>query len=230
MSNPRLVSIGASEVFYDPATGEYMVDLPDSVVGEDDSEFAGNRRRPPRREGRRDDRQDDRQDDRGDHRSSGSGYAAAPPPVRRAPPPAAPPLARVNMAAQAPGPVQGSGSGNGSAPSGWVNTAVGSSAKGPAGAVSVKIRLQHDFLAQDIIVTGAPAGSKINAIFFGDQPVWAIPEGVDISVFGTGSQMRQFLAGATIRGGLDIVITGTLAAEGEMSITLTGSKPARSTC
>jgi hypothetical protein len=74
---------------------------------------------------------------------------------------------------------------------------------------SVKIRLQHDFRAQDITFTGSAAGAKVTSIFFGDRVVWSSSDGIDVAVFGSTSFLRGLLKGQSIRAGLDITVNGS---------------------
>ena len=110
----------------------------------------------------------------------------------------------------------------------WGMTAVGGAenyeAAGPA---TVRIRLQHDFKAQDITFTGSVDGATVTSIFFGDQAIWSTPEGIDVSVFGSTSLLRELLQGQRIEKGLDITVNGTVPGEGKYSVTLMGQKPSK---
>jgi hypothetical protein len=92
----------------------------------------------------------------------------------------------------------------------WGMTAVsGTDTLGAAGSAAVKIRLQHDFRAQDVTFTGSAAGAKVTSIFFGDRVVWSSSDGIDVSVFGSTSFLRGLLKGQSLRAGLDITVNGT---------------------
>lgn len=99
-----------------------------------------------------------------------------------------------------------------------------------AGAASVKIRLQHDFRAQDVTFTGSAAGAKVNSIFFGDRAVWSNSDGIDASVFNSNSFLRGLLRGQSLRAGLDITVNGSLAGAGDFAVTLIGQKPTVAAC
>ena len=98
------------------------------------------------------------------------------------------------------------------------------------GSVSVKVRLQHDFRAQDITFTGSLAGAKVTSIFFGDRVVWSSSDGIDVSVFGSTSFLRGLLKGQSLRAGLDITVNGNLPGAGDFAVTLVGEKPVTATC
>ena len=107
-------------------------------------------------------------------------------------------------------------------------TAVGGAETyGAAGPATVRIRLQHDFKAEDITFTGSVEGATVTSIFFGDQAVWSTPEGIDVSVFGSNSMLRGLLKGQRIEKGLDITVNGTVPGEGTYSVTLMGQKPTK---
>jgi hypothetical protein len=75
----------------------------------------------------------------------------------------------------------------------WGMTAVGGTdtvADAAGGAATVKIRLQHDFRAQDITFTGSASGAKVTSIFFGDRVVWSNSDGIDAAVFASASCRR----------------------------------------
>lgn len=113
----------------------------------------------------------------------------------------------------------------------WGMTAVsGTQNLGAAGSAAVKIRLQHDFRAQDITFTGSAAGAKVTSIFFGDRVVWSSSDGIDVSVFGSTSFLRGLLKGQSLRAGLDITVNGSLTGAGDFAVTLVGSKPVTPHC
>ena len=96
-----------------------------------------------------------------------------------------------------------------------------------AGAATLKIRVQHDFLAEDVTFEGSLAGAKVTSIFFGDEHIWSNSAGVPVAVFGAGSFIRGFLKGRQIKAGLDVIVSGTLTGAGTFSATLTGKKPVK---
>jgi hypothetical protein len=99
-----------------------------------------------------------------------------------------------------------------------------------AGAASVKIRLQHDFRAQDLTFTGSAAGAKVTSIFFGDRSVWSSSDGIDVTVFGSTSFLRGMLKGQSLKAGLDITVNGSMPAAGDFTATIVGSKPVTPSC
>ena len=113
----------------------------------------------------------------------------------------------------------------------WGMTAVsGTQTTDLPGGTSVKIRLQHDFRAQDITFTGSAAGAKVTSIFFGDRSVWSSSEGIDVTVFGSTSFLRGLLKGQSLKAGLDITVNGTMTTGGAFAVTLVGSKPVMPHC
>ena len=114
---------------------------------------------------------------------------------------------------------------------GWGMTAVGGTdTLTAAGGTSVRIRLQHDFRADDVTFTGSSAGALVTSIFFGDRVVWSAPDGIDVSVFASNGFLRGLLKGQSLKAGLDVTINGSLPDAGVFTATLTGKKPVRSTC
>ncbi len=108
----------------------------------------------------------------------------------------------------------------------WGMTAVGGTdTLSEAGAASVKIRLQHDFRAQDVTFTGSADGSKVTSIFFGDRVVWSNSDGIDVGVFASNSFLRGLLKGQSLRAGLDITVNGSVGGAGSFSATIIGQKP-----
>ncbi len=113
----------------------------------------------------------------------------------------------------------------------WGMTAVGGTdTLDAAGSASVKIRLQHDFRAQDITFTGSAAGAKVTSIFFGDRVVWSNSDGIDVSVFASNSFLRGLLKGQSLKAGLDVTVNGSLAGAGDFAATLIGQKPVNKSC
>lgn len=114
---------------------------------------------------------------------------------------------------------------------GWGMTAVGGTdTLTAAGGASVRIRLQHDFRADDITFTGSAPGALVTSIFFGDRVVWSAPDGIDVSVFASNGFLRGLLKGQQIQAGLDVTINGSLPDAGVFTATLTGRKPVRNAC
>jgi hypothetical protein len=114
---------------------------------------------------------------------------------------------------------------------GWGMTAVGGvqtlAAAGPA---TLRLRLQHDFRADDITFTGSSPGATVTSIFFGDRVVWSTSDGIDVSVFAVNGFLRGLLKGQSLKAGLDITINGSLTDVGVFSATLTGKKPVSASC
>ena len=115
--------------------------------------------------------------------------------------------------------------------SNWGTTAVGGTDKNSdGGAVSVKVRLQHDFRARDITFNGSSDGAKVTSIFFGDRVVWSNSDGIAVSVFSSNSNLRDFLKGQSLRAGLDITVNGEVGDAGQFAVTLIGDKPVQPHC
>ena len=114
----------------------------------------------------------------------------------------------------------------------WGNTMIsGDVTFAAAGTDDIVIRLQHDFLAEDLTFEGSAAGAKVHSIKFGDETVFDSSTGVPAAVFAPGSQMRKHLAGRSIKAGLDITIRVEAGnAADVVAATLTGKKPVLSSC
>jgi hypothetical protein len=115
----------------------------------------------------------------------------------------------------------------------WGMTAVGGTdaiTANSGGAVSVKVRLQHDFRAQDITFTGSARSATVTSIFFGDRVVWSNSDGIDVEVFASTGFLRGLLKGQSLRAGLDITVNGALPGAGQFKVTLIGMKPVSPTC
>ena len=118
-------------------------------------------------------------------------------------------------------------------PTGWGATAVSDSEnidRSQGGTASLKIRLQHDFRAQDVTFTGSAPGALVHSIFFGDRAVWSSSDGIDASVFAAHGFMRGLLKGQSLKAGLDIIINGSLPGPGRFAATLIGFKPTHGGC
>ncbi len=114
----------------------------------------------------------------------------------------------------------------------WGKTLISGSATNPVagGAVSIQVRLQHDFKAKDITFTETTPGSgaTVSSIFFGDRLVWSNTAGVGIAVFASTGFLRGLLEGQMISKGLDIVIAGNVGAAGDtLTAALVGEKPVK---
>ena len=115
----------------------------------------------------------------------------------------------------------------------WGKTALSGESNTPDDAgdqITITIRPQHWFKAQDITFTG-DTSAKIDTIFFGERPVWNNSSGVPVSVFSSTGMLRGLLAGQKIRPGLDIVIKGTAGtASTTTTATVIGYKPLNTSC
>ncbi len=115
----------------------------------------------------------------------------------------------------------------------WGKTALSGESNNPENAgdqITINIRPQHWFKAQDITFTG-DASAKIDTIFFGDRPIWNNSVGTPVAVFASTGMLRGILNGQKIRPGLDIIIKGTSGTGGsKTTATLIGYKPLNTTC
>lgn len=115
----------------------------------------------------------------------------------------------------------------------WGKTALSGESNNPETAgdqITINIRPQHWFKAQDITFTG-DASAKIDTIFFGDRPIWNNSVGTPVAVFASTGMLRGILNGQKIRPGLDIIIKGTAGTAGtKTTATLIGYKPLNTTC
>ena len=115
----------------------------------------------------------------------------------------------------------------------WGKTALSGESNTPddvGDQITITIRPQHWFKAQDITFTG-DSSAKIDTIFFGERPVWNNSSGVPVSVFSSTGMLRGLLSGQKIRPGLDIVIKGTAGtASSTTTATVIGYKPLNTSC
>lgn len=114
----------------------------------------------------------------------------------------------------------------GAVPQGWCNTMVnGRESLTAAGSIQVRIRLQHDFLAQDVTFDGSQAGAQVSSIFFGDRLVWGSGTSVPVTIFASTGFIRNLMNGQRLQAGLDLIVNGTLTAAGDLVCTFIGQKP-----
>ena len=115
----------------------------------------------------------------------------------------------------------------------WGKTALAGESNTPTDVgdqITITIRPQHWFKAQDITFTG-DSSAKVDTIFFGERPIWNNSTGVPVAVFGSTGMLRGLLNGQTIRPGLDIIIKGTAGtASTTTTATLIGYKPLNTSC
>lgn len=115
----------------------------------------------------------------------------------------------------------------------WGKTALSGESNAPESSgdqITINIRPQHWFKAQDITFTG-DTSAKIDTIFFGDRPIWNNSVGTPVAVFAATGMLRGILNGQKIRPGLDIIIKGTGGtASTKTTATLIGYKPLNTHC
>ncbi len=115
----------------------------------------------------------------------------------------------------------------------WGKTALSGESNAPESVgdqITINIRPQHWFKAQDITFTG-DSSAKVDTIFFGDRPIWNNSVGTPVAVFAATGMLRGILNGQKIRPGLDIIIKGTGGtANTKTTATLIGYKPLNTTC
>ena len=98
-----------------------------------------------------------------------------------------------------------------------------------AGSVSITIRPNHDFDADNIVFDGSASTARVNSVIFGDQLIFSNATGTPVTVFAANNPLRSLLKGsrARVRSGQTIVINGSIANDGDALVaTLTGKKPA----
>jgi len=102
-----------------------------------------------------------------------------------------------------------------------------------AGANTVTIRPQFDFVAEDMTFAGSVGAWTITSVQFGDRIVFSNTNGVPIAVFAANNFVRGLVKGAAIAAGLDIQVNGNLAAStttSQLIATLTGLKRGTTGC
>jgi hypothetical protein len=115
---------------------------------------------------------------------------------------------------------------------------VGSIKPGSAGAGSVTIRPQFDFVAEDLTFQGSTGSTNgvwtITSINFGDRIIFSNSTGVPLAVFAAGNFLRGLVKGAAIKAGLDIAVnadlSGAAVVKAELIATFTGLKRGTSGC
>ena len=101
---------------------------------------------------------------------------------------------------------------------------------GANGAGTITIRPQYDFELEDLTFDGSEASTVITSVKVGKELVLNEPDGVPISLFATGSNMRDFLKGQVCPSGLDIEVGFNISNTngGRARATVTGwEKPGR---
>jgi len=102
-----------------------------------------------------------------------------------------------------------------------------------AGAQTVTVRPQFDFVSEDMTFTGSVGNWTITSIQFGDRIVFSNATGVPVAIFATVSFVRGLVKGAAIAAGLDIQVAANIAASTtttQLIATLTGLKRGTSGC
>lgn len=112
----------------------------------------------------------------------------------------------------------------------WMKTVLtGTAVLTAAGAYTVAMRPQFDFVAQDFTLDGSVATATITRVSFGDHTVFDNAVGVPMAVVASTGFLRGLVKGARIRGGLDITVNGTVGGAGTVITTMVGLKP-QTTC
>lgn len=115
---------------------------------------------------------------------------------------------------------------------------VGSVTPGSAGAGTVTIRPQFDFVAEDLTFAGSTGSTSgtwtITSINFGDRIIFSNATGVPLQVFAASNFLRGLVKGAAIKAGLDIAVnadlSGATLSAAQLVATFTGLKRGTSGC
>lgn len=108
----------------------------------------------------------------------------------------------------------------------WAKTILAKKQAPGSTSASVEFRLQHDFIAQDLTLSGSTSGAVVTTVMFGDKVVFSNPDGVPAEVLGTSSFIRDLVKGQKLRAGLDIIVSGSVASPNDtFRVTITGFKP-----
>lgn len=115
----------------------------------------------------------------------------------------------------------------------WAKATLAGTSNTPSAAgdsITVTIRAQHWFRANEITFTPATNGDTIESIVFGDRLVWNNASGVPVGVSSSVGMLRGLLSGNKIRPDLDIIIKGSSGSTAALSAVLIGHKPASARC
>ena len=93
------------------------------------------------------------------------------------------------------------------------------------GVTAVEMRVQHEFIAEDVTFVGSVAGARVHTISFGDDVVWTHAKGVDVAIFNTDSLLRGMMKGQVLKPGLDIKVQGAIPEKGRFAVSFVGWKP-----
>ncbi|MCK6522290.1 hypothetical protein L6R49_12710 [Myxococcota bacterium] len=108
----------------------------------------------------------------------------------------------------------------------WVGTIVGDTdTLSGAGNATVRVVLQHDFIADELNFTGSRSDAKVTSVMFGDRTIFNNAKGIAVGAFTSTTRGKGTIAGQYLRAGLTITIAGTLGGAGDFSVSIPGVKP-----
>lgn len=95
---------------------------------------------------------------------------------------------------------------------------------GGAGTATVTIRIQDDFLIDDIFFEGTLAATVITSVKLGNDTIFSNSTGLPITLFAPTSFARGQFKGHMVPGGRDIVVVGTLTGAGSLAVQFLGKR------
>jgi len=92
------------------------------------------------------------------------------------------------------------------------------------GQVKLTIRLQFDFRPSRITFVGSSDSVTVDAIRFGDRPIWAGSSGLDVEGLEEGLNSCCAVRGYELKAGTDVVVVGRVLEGDRLAVTVIGEK------
>ena len=116
--------------------------------------------------------------------------------------------------------------GSGSDKQQWVGTIVGDTETlTGAGTATVRVVLQHDFVADELNFTGSRSDAKVTSVVFGERTIFNNSKGIAVGAFTSTTRSKGTIAGQYLRAGLTISVSGSLGGAGDFAVAIPGQKP-----
>ncbi|MBK9369410.1 MAG: hypothetical protein IPN01_24445 [Deltaproteobacteria bacterium] len=108
----------------------------------------------------------------------------------------------------------------------WVGTIVGDTETlTGAGTATVRVVLQHDFIADELNFTGSRSDAKVTSVVFGERTIFNNSKGIAVGAFTSTTRSKGTIAGQYLRAGLTISVSGSLGGAGDFAVAIPGQKP-----